>query len=685
MKKLTTIRFSNKPNLLTMLVLLGGMLIATAQTPGIPYQAYIIDTKGGYVPGEQIKLPLVNADIVLQFEIRNDKGQVEYIEQIPVKTDEFGMVSTVIGVGVLGSKPVMGKFSDIKWDGTPKKMHTDIDFSGSGTQFQDHGKMDIIYIPSPGSGLETVTSLAYNGDGSYTYTSEDGTTTTFSVPQHGGGDPNTLSMAGNVGDIYVDESSGDMYMHGGTSWVPMNSLNKGTGAPTATNPANPNGGDVYVDESTGDLYTYDGTKWIRQPEAKVTTSPGLPTATNPANPQPGDVYVDQSTGDVYTYNSTTNTWVNKSDVVSADTGNIIVEGTDGLAYLSSAGLGLETGVGAPTATNPANPDAGDVYVDESTGDIYTYDGTEWIRQPEAKVTTNPGLPTATDPANPQPGDIYVDQTTGDVYTYNSTTNTWVNKSDVVSADTGNIIVEGTDGLAYLSSAGLGLETGVGAPTATNPANPDAGDVYVDESTGDIYTYDGTEWIRQPEAKVTTNPGLPTATDPANPQPGDIYVDQTTGDVYTYNSTTNTWENQSFINANNGLTATGDLVQLGGNLIQPTAIGTDATNTLAVTGLENADMTTNQYDVMVVNNTTGVLEKTKVSALNIQRYIASYTATRGDDEFDTPQNILKVENIDAYRNGVRIDFVQVDADTIRLDLAAIGGCFPGDEIRIVQLQ
>ena len=569
MKKLTTIRFSNKPNLLTMLVLLGGMLIATAQTPGIPYQAYIIDTKGGYVPGEQIKLPLVNADIVLQFEIRNDKGQVEYIEQIPVKTDEFGMVSTVIGVGVLGSKPVMGKFSDIKWDGTPKKMHTDIDFSGSGTQFQDHGKMDIIYIPSPGSGLETVTSLAYNGDGSYTYTSEDGTTTTFSVPQHGGGDPNTLSMAGNVGDIYVDESSGDMYMHGGTSWVPMNSLNKGTGAPTATNPANPNGGDVYVDESTGDLYTYDGTKWIRQPEAKVTTSPGLPTATNPANPQPGDVYVDQSTGDVYTYNSTTNTWVNKSDVVSADTGNIIVEGTDGLAYLSSAGLGLETGVGAPTATNPANPDAGDVYVDESTGDIYTYDGTEWIRQPEAKITTNPGLPTATDPANPQPGDIY--------------------------------------------------------------------------------------------------------------------VDQTTGDVYTYNSTTNTWENQSFINANNGLTATGDLVQLGGNLIQPTAIGTDATNTLAVTGLENADMTTNQYDVMVVNNTTGVLEKTKVSALNIQRYIASYTATRGDDEFDTPQNILKVENIDAYRNGVRIDFVQVDADTIRLDLAAIGGCFPGDEIRIVQLQ
>ena len=453
MKKLTTIRFSNKPNLLTMLVLLGGMLIATAQTPGIPYQAYIIDTKGGYVPGEQIKLPLVNADIVLQFEIRNDKGQVEYIEQIPVKTDEFGMVSTVIGVGVLGSKPVMGKFSDIKWDGTPKKMHTDIDFSGSGTQFQDHGKMDIIYIPGPGSGLETVTSLAYNGDGSYTYTSEDGTTTTFSVPQHGGGDPNTLSMAGNVGDIYVDESSGDMYMHGGTSWVPMNSLNKGTGAPTATNPANPNGGDVYVDESTGDLYTYDGTKWIRQPEAKVTTSPGLPTATNPANPQPGD----------------------------------------------------------------------------------------------------------------------------------------------------------------------------------------------------------------------------------------IYVDQTTGDVYTYNSTTNTWENQSFINANNGLTATGDLVQLGGNLIQPTAIGTDATNSLAVTGLENADMTTNQYDVMVVNNTTGVLEKTKVSALNIQRYIASYTATRGDDEFDTPQNILKVENIDAYRNGVRIDFVQVDADTIRLDLAAIGGCFPGDEIRIVQLQ
>ena len=35
----------------------------------------------------------------------------------------------------------------------------------------------------------------------------------------------------------------------------------------------------------------------------------------------------------------------------------------------------------------------------------------------------------------------------------------------------------------------GLSSGAGAPSTSNPANPSAGDVYVNQSTGDLYTFD----------------------------------------------------------------------------------------------------------------------------------------------------------------------------------------------------
>lgn len=399
-------------------LLFGGLFMAVAQTPGIPYQAYIIDTNGGYVPGEQIEVPLANAKILLQFEIRDDKGEVEYRERIPVTTDEYGLVSTVIGIEGNGGTPVFGSFSDIDWNGKQKRLYIDIDFSGAGDDFVDHGDMDIIYIPGPASGVitnETTSTLKYNGDGSYTYTDEDGTKTTFSTAHHviGDGNPNTLGKTGNVGDIYVDQRSGELFMYGGDNWVSINS-----------------GGGRFV----------------------------------------------------------------------------------------------------------------------------------------------------------------------------------------------------------------------------------------------------------------AKPNAPTLTEPADPKAGDIYVNTMTGDIYTYNDTTKTWKNQSATLANNGLLVDQtNTVQLGGALITPTVITTDATNTLALTGLQDADNTTDNSDVVVVNQTTGALQKMEMNMLNVRQYVSEYTALRGDDEFDTPQNILKLENINAYRNGVRIDFIQIDNNTIKLDLAETAGCYAGDVIRIVQLQ
>lgn len=52
---------------------------------------------------------------------------------------------------------------------------------------------------------ETTTTLADNGNGTFTYTSEDGTATTFDVTQSGTGDPNTNGTTAGAGAVYVDE------------------------------------------------------------------------------------------------------------------------------------------------------------------------------------------------------------------------------------------------------------------------------------------------------------------------------------------------------------------------------------------------------------------------------------------------------------------------------------------------
>ena len=66
---------------------------------------------------------------------------------------------------------------------------------------------------------ETLTTLVDNGDGTYTYTSEDDTTTNIDGVQTGTGDPNTNGTTGMAGDIYVDESTGDIYTNDGTIWI----------------------------------------------------------------------------------------------------------------------------------------------------------------------------------------------------------------------------------------------------------------------------------------------------------------------------------------------------------------------------------------------------------------------------------------------------------------------------------
>ncbi|WP_296345724.1 hypothetical protein [Winogradskyella sp.] len=214
-------------------------------------------------------------------------------------------------------------------------------------------------------------------------------------------------------------------------------------------------------------------------------------------------------------------------------------------------------------------------------------------------------------------------------------------------------------------------------TSTAPTNNEIGDYWFNPSNNIASIWNGTEWL-----PININPrrgnGPPDASI-NNPIAGDIYVDDTNGDLYTYDGTNWILLNQS-LTADNGLTISANTIQLGGALISPTIITTDSTNTLALQGLEDTTLD-GTNSIVVVDDTTGELKK--VSATNlVQQQQVVIIATEGQSQFASPLNAIDINKIDVYRNGVRIAFTIVNTTTIEVEPEA--ACFAGDEIRIVQL-
>ncbi len=231
-----------------------------------------------------------------------------------------------------------------------------------------------------------------------------------------------------------------------------------------------------------------------------------------------------------------------------------------------------------------------------------------------------------------------------------------------------------DGITWnsLCNASINVTTNPTAPTVNN-----IGDFWINNNQNNtISIWDGSNWI-----SIDNNPrrgnGTPNTTNAPTPIAGDVYVDSSTGNIYAYNGTN--WVNSNTgVNANNGLLiSSGNTIQLGGVLIKPTTIDTDATNTLAITGLQDGDI--NQDDIVTVDRTTGQLRK--VSATNLlTEEVTNLTAIDGQLVFNG-LNLRSTDKVNVYRNGVRIDFTITNNTTIEIEPEAI--CYAGDQIRIVQ--
>lgn len=116
------------------------------------------------------------------------------------------------------------------------------------------------------------------------------------------------------------------------------------------------------------------------------------------------------------------------------------------------------------------------------------------------------------------------------------------------------------------------------------------------------------------------------------------------------------------------------------LTKAETITTSATNTLAISGLQNDTSGTNQ--LLSINPTTGVLSKVDAISAFVAHELV-YTTVANDTQFTTPKSFTDIKKVNVYRNGIRIGSTMVDATHIKLEAGVV--CNDNDEIRIVQYE
>jgi hypothetical protein len=125
-----------------------------AQKKGLNYQAVIIDPNPIEVPGIAVTgQPLMNGKVTIRFTIRSSAG-VDYAETQNLTTDEFGLVNTTIGNGIIqgtvGSTSANGikyaTFDAIVWDSDLKSLIVAVSFD-NGQKFTEVSNQKLNFTP----------------------------------------------------------------------------------------------------------------------------------------------------------------------------------------------------------------------------------------------------------------------------------------------------------------------------------------------------------------------------------------------------------------------------------------------------------------------------------------------------------------------------------------------------------
>ncbi|UWY28027.1 hypothetical protein N4T20_20185 [Flavobacterium sp. TR2] len=141
--------------------------------------------------------------------------------------------------------------------------------------------------------------------------------------------------------------------------------------------------------------------------------------------------------------------------------------------------------------------------------------------------------------------------------------------------------------------------------------------------------------------------------------------------------------QSSFDAGNGLTKSGQTLKLGGNLTEPVTIGTTDSNTLALSGLQEAKTADH---ILAIDPATGVIRQISSNNLSNKMLQQKIVATNGQIIFTTPSVINSLDKIQVFRNGAEIEFTAKKGEnqiSLVLYPDTNGGCLAGDEVKIYQ--
>ncbi|MDN3667602.1 beta strand repeat-containing protein [Algibacter miyuki] len=138
--------------LILLFLLIAANLQGFSQTPGISYQAVILNPDIKELPGANAQTSiLANSELMVRFTVIDDLNNHEYQEYHQTTTDAYGMINLLIGHGTATTS---NNFEDIQWTGFAKQLKVEIDFSGIGNNFTSLSEQALTFMPQPAIGQD---------------------------------------------------------------------------------------------------------------------------------------------------------------------------------------------------------------------------------------------------------------------------------------------------------------------------------------------------------------------------------------------------------------------------------------------------------------------------------------------------------------------------------------------------
>ena len=386
-------------------------------------------------------------------------------------------------------------------------------------------------------------------------------------------------VTGITGDKYIDISTGDLYNYNGVTWDSITNIIGPKGSLWSVGSGSPSLsglevlGDQYYDTTNGDVYHFNGAAWQFNlntigPKGDTGESTKWREGVGPPTPlitdNDKDLYLDISNGNVYLYDIGVPQW-NYMMNIKGDPGDASVWTSNPFD---------------PNPFNPPGPSTNDQYLNTSTGNVFEYNGSNWIIKGNIRGPAGvrgslwksgsgaPPLPSP--PPVDQNGDQYINVLTGDVYeltagVWTLTTNLIGPRGSNFSYGGGPPSVTGVTGDQYLdtiqgnvyaftgsgwvgpifNNAGNLWYSGAGTAAASGPTGQTVktGDLYINTTNGDIYEYNGSSWtgpiMNNKGTRWYSGAGSAAASGPTGPTvlAGDFYLNTLNGDMYEHNGTT----------------------------------------------------------------------------------------------------------------------------------------------------